>query len=247
LIDAFILRIRRGETPFYRKLRNLAKRLRSGTLPLPHFLYPALGIGFYIQQEGLALARRLFTFFCREPLFRGRCVSVGKRFCLARMPFVVGHTKIHIGDDVNFFGSVSITSGRMLDEPTLILKDRVDIGHNVSFVVNKQIVIEEDVNVAGGVCFMDSDSHPRDTLERIADLPPRIEEIKPVRVCRGAWIGRNSYILKGVTVGEGAIIGVNSVVVNDIPPYAVAMGNPARVVVKAMAKPIAQAGETPAS
>jgi acetyltransferase-like isoleucine patch superfamily enzyme len=38
--------------------------------------------------------------------------------------------------------------------------------------------------------------------------------------------------MKGVTVGEGAIIGVNSVVVNDIPPYCVAMGNPARVVVK---------------
>ena len=38
--------------------------------------------------------------------------------------------------------------------------------------------------------------------------------------------------MKGVTIGEGAIIGVNSVVVNDIPPYCVAMGNPARVVVK---------------
>lgn len=38
--------------------------------------------------------------------------------------------------------------------------------------------------------------------------------------------------MKGVTVGEGAIIGVNSVVVNDIPSYSVAMGNPARVVVK---------------
>jgi acetyltransferase-like isoleucine patch superfamily enzyme len=38
--------------------------------------------------------------------------------------------------------------------------------------------------------------------------------------------------MKGVTVGEGAIVGVNSVVVNDIPPYCVAMGNPARVVVK---------------
>ena len=56
--------------------------------------------------------------------------------------------------------------------------------------------------------------------------------MKPVHVCRYAWIGQNSFILKGVTIGEGAIVGVNSVVVTDIPPYSVAMGNPARVVVK---------------
>jgi acetyltransferase-like isoleucine patch superfamily enzyme len=79
---------------------------------------------------------------------------------------------------------------------------------------------------------MDSDAHPRDAMERIADLPPRPEEIKPVRICRRAWIGQNAFILKGVTIGEGAVVGVNSVVLADVPPYAVVMGNPARVVVK---------------
>ena len=246
MIEAFLLKIRRGETPFYRRLRNIAKRVRSSNLPLPRFVHPALRICFRVRQAVFAAGWWLLGYLYREPLFRSRCVSVGKRFRLSRIPFVVGHTKIYIGDDVNFFGSVSITSGRMFDQPTLIIKDRVDIGHCVSFVVNKEIVIEEDVNVAGGVCFMDSDAHPRDTMERIADLPPRLEEIKPVRVCRRAWIGRNSFILKGVTVGEGAVIGVNSVVVSDIPPYAVAMGNPARVVVKGAPKPAAQAGERPA-
>lgn len=247
MIQALILKIRRGETPFYRRLRDIAKGVRSSTLPLPRFLHPALGICFHVQQETLAAVRWLFSYFWCEPLFRGRCVAVGKRFSLGRMPYVVGHAKIYIGDDVNFFGKVDITSGRIFDEPTLILKDRVDIGHGVSFVVNKEIVIEEDVNVAGGVAFMDSDGHPRGLMERIADLPPKLEEVKPVRVCRGAWIGRNSLILKGVTVGEGAVIGVNSVVVSDIPPYAVAMGNPARVVMKGVPRPAAQAGGRPVS
>ncbi len=161
---------------------------------------------------------------------------MGKRFRLGRMPFVVGHAKIHIGDDVNFFGKVDIFSGRVFDAPKLVIKDRVDIGHNVVFVVNREIVIEEDVNVASGVRFMDSDAHPRDVQERIADLPPRPEEIKPVRICRNAWIGQNAFILKGVTIGEGAIVGVNSVVLTDVPPYSVAMGNPARVVIKGAAK-----------
>ncbi len=162
------------------------------------------------------------------------------------MPFVVGHATIIIGDDVNFFGKVDIFSGRQLDEPRLVLGNRVDIGHNVGFVVNKEIVIEDDVNVASGVRFMDSDAHPRETMARIADLPAPVDEIKPVRIGRYAWIGQHSFIMKGVTVGEGAIIGVNSVVVSDIPAYSVAMGNPARVVVKNINK-TAEPTSTPVS
>jgi acetyltransferase-like isoleucine patch superfamily enzyme len=43
------------------------------------------------------------------------------------------------------------------------------------------------------------------------------------------WIGAGVHILKGITIGEGAIIGANAVVTKDIPPYAIAVGNPARV------------------
>lgn len=242
MLGAFLLKIRRGETPFYHFLRETARTVRSSRLPVPRLFFPVLRLVFYLHQGIFRTATFLITFFYREPLFRARCESAGKRLRVSRMPFIVGHTHIHLGDDVNFFGKVDIFSGRMFDEPTLILKDRVDIGHNVVFVVNREIVIEEDVNVASGVRFMDSDAHPRDTMERIADLPPRPEEIKPVRVCRYAWIGQNAFILKGVTIGEGAIIGVNSVVVTDIPPYAVAMGNPARVVVKGNPKPVTTPG-----
>ena len=97
-------------------------------------------------------------------------------------------------------------------------------------MVNKEIVIEEDVHMATGVRVMDSDGHPRDTEERAAGLPPNPEEVKPVRVCKGAWIGQNTFIMKGVTIGEGAVVGVNSVVLTDVPAFCTAMGNPARVV-----------------
>jgi virginiamycin A acetyltransferase len=43
------------------------------------------------------------------------------------------------------------------------------------------------------------------------------------------WIGHKATILPGVTIGDGAIVGAESVVVGDIPPYAIAGGNPARV------------------
>ncbi|HEY7211065.1 MAG TPA: acyltransferase [Bryobacteraceae bacterium] len=237
MIEKLILNVKRGETPFYRLLRGIAKGLISSTLPLPRFLHPLLRFIFNLQSALAGFFRWAFTYFYREPIFRGRCESVGKRFQLTRLPFIIGHARIYIGDDVNFFGKVDLISGRIFDEPKLIIHNRVDIGHNVGFLVNKEIVIEDDVNVASGVRFMDSDAHPRDAADRIADLPPKPEEIKPVRICRNAWIGQNSFILKGVTVGEGAVVGVNSVVVTDVPPYSVVMGNPARVVVKNLARP----------
>jgi acetyltransferase-like isoleucine patch superfamily enzyme len=241
VISEFLLKVRRAETPFYRRLKNVAHTMRSARMPLPQFVHPALRLAYYTQH---GVKHTFFWFwnrFYREPLFRGRCASMGKSFSLYRLPFILGHAEIHIGDDVTFYGQVDIFSGRLFDHPKLIIGDRVELGHGVSFAVNKEVVIEDDVNISSGVRIMDTDSHPRDAEARIADLPPFLDEIKPVRIGRYAWIGERTYIMKGVTVGEGAIIGVNSVVVTDIPAYSIAMGNPARVVLKGGLKPAMRA------
>jgi len=51
-----------------------------------------------------------------------------------------------------------------------------------------------------------------------------------VAIGDNVWIGSNSCIMPGVTIGRGAIIGANAVVTKDVPPYALAAGNPARVI-----------------
>lgn len=232
MIESFLLRVKRGENRFYRAVRRLGKGAMQTRLPLPRFLFPLFRLLYHLHFSVLYGVRWGLNFFYREPLFRSRCVTIGKNFHMWLMPDITGHPRISIGEGVNFFGHVSITSGRIFDEPKLIIGDRVDVGHNVAFVVNNEIVIENDVKIASGVRFMDTDAHPRDTAERIANRMPPPDEVKPVRISKYSWIGQNAFILKGVTVGEGAIIGVNSVVVTDIPAYTVAMGNPARVVVK---------------
>lgn len=53
---------------------------------------------------------------------------------------------------------------------------------------------------------------------------------KTLIIGHDVWIGCNSTILRGVTIGNGAIIGANSLVKHDVPPYSIVVGNPARVI-----------------
>ena len=56
------------------------------------------------------------------------------------------------------------------------------------------------------------------------------QETVPISIGKDVWICRGSVILKGVTIGDGAVVGANSVVTHDVPPGAVVAGAPARVV-----------------
>jgi len=63
---------------------------------------------------------------------------------------------------------------------------------------------------------------------------------RPVRVGHDSWIGHAAVIMKGVTVGTGAIVATNSVVTKDVPPYAVVAGTPARIVKWRHPQPVAE-------
>jgi acetyltransferase-like isoleucine patch superfamily enzyme len=67
----------------------------------------------------------------------------------------------------------------------------------------------------------DQHSHIKDA---VLDRP------KPTKIGNDCWIGTGVYIRNGVTIGDGAVIGARSVVTKDIPPYAIAVGSPARVI-----------------
>ena len=231
-VEKFTLQLRRGEGRFFGALLRTLKYLMHANLPVPPLLRPAFRMLYEFHFAVKHGFRWLYNFLYCEPAFRCRCTKVGRNLHVWLMPDVSSHTRIYIGDNVNIFGHMGILSGRIFDDPTLFIGNNVDIGHNVVFTINKSVTIEDHVNIASNVFILDNDAHPRDPYLRASKHPPSPDEIKPVRICKYAWIGQGSYIMKGVTIGEGAIIGANSVVLNDIPAFSVAIGNPARVIVK---------------
>jgi acetyltransferase-like isoleucine patch superfamily enzyme len=111
---------------------------------------------------------------------------------------------------------------------------------NASLVCSERIQIGSRVMIAGGVTIADSDFHPLAPAARLADTVahspvgdrarrPRIET-RPVRIEDDVWIGYNATILKGVTVGAGALVGPGALVLRDVPPGVEVAGNPAVVV-----------------
>jgi acetyltransferase-like isoleucine patch superfamily enzyme len=119
----------------------------------------------------------------------------------------------------------------------VIIGARTFIGRS-TLVAAERIVIGDDVLISSGCHIVDHDSHSIVWEERAQDVTDwgmgrknwvhvRVE---PVIVRAKAWIGIRAMILRGVTVGEGAIVGGGSVVTRDVPPFTIVAGNPARVI-----------------
>jgi acetyltransferase-like isoleucine patch superfamily enzyme len=104
----------------------------------------------------------------------------------------------------------------------------------------KKISIGDRVLIAHDVNIHDNISHPLDSFERHKDQLYVIEKggfqpannlnEKEIVIEDDVWIGFNTTILKGVTIGKGAIIGACTVITKDVPAYAVVVGNPPRIV-----------------
>jgi acetyltransferase-like isoleucine patch superfamily enzyme len=120
---------------------------------------------------------------------------------------------------------------------SVAIGDRSYIGAS-HIVCHSAVTIGADVIISWGVTIVDHDSHSVHWNLRKSDVEQwhrgmkswEHVPVRPVVICDKVWIGFGASILKGVTVGEGAVIAACAVVTRDVPPYAVVAGNPARVV-----------------
>lgn len=136
----------------------------------------------------------------RDEIIRSLLGSCGERFHI-NQPFRCDYgCNIHVGE--NFMANFNLT---ILDEAEVTIGDNAFIGPNVSIFT---------------AC------HPLDAPRRDRN----IQWAKSVRIGNSVWIGGDTTILPGVTIGNNTVIGAGSVVTKDIPDNVVAAGNPARVI-----------------
>ena len=142
--------------------------------------------------------------------------------------------------DVGPHGKVRIGAYAMLNPAWIICDAAIEIG--------------EYALISWNVVLMDTYRVPHDRWQRRLALdqaarnrPRRLDGCAapcPIRIERNVWIGFDSCVLPGVTIGEGSVIGARSVVVFDIPQFTVAAGNPARIIRKFTREEIEHGNDT---
>lgn len=135
------------------------------------------------------------------------------------------------------------------DSGVIKIGKRTFINAGTNIISINEIEIGDDVTIGWNIYIYDHDSHSLDYRFRKDDIERQREDFyanrnfifskdwstvksAPVKICNKVWIGFNAIILKGVTIGEGAIVAAGAVVTKDIPAWTVVAGNPATIVKK---------------
>jgi acetyltransferase-like isoleucine patch superfamily enzyme len=154
----------------------------------------------------------------------------GRRMVLDGMVFLGGGVKLQIGRRARLrFGRwVWIGHGTKIrcHEGEVSIGDKTVLGQECTISAYQRVSIGEQCIVADRVMLIDFD-HNVAEVER----PIRVQGIykRDVRVGNNVWIGYGAQILRGVSVGDNAIVGASAVVTKDVPANAVVAGSPARV------------------
>jgi len=113
------------------------------------------------------------------------------------------------------------------------------IGESARIWSSKKISIGDRVLVSHGVNIFDSLTHPLSASKRHEQFKEIVTNGHPSEIDLGerevsieddVWLGANSMILRGVTLGKGCVVGAGAVVTKDVPAYTVVAGNPASMI-----------------
>lgn len=155
----------------------------------------------------------------------GRNVYIQSGVSFVRPEYISIGDHVTIGKHTDLYvHPPSSSSKRFLIE----IGNHVHIGSYNILGARHGIVLEDYVLIGPHVMIGDHGHR----YEQI-DLPIKSQGVTqggPIRIEEGCWIGANVFILPKVTIGRHSVIGANSVVNRDVPPYSVAVGVPARVV-----------------
>jgi maltose O-acetyltransferase len=131
--------------------------------------------------------------------------------------------KLIIHDKVFISSDFGVTRFRVNKGATLEIGEYTGLTYGCIIEANSTIKIGRNALIGFESVIIDSDYHG---IEDRNDIPAP----QPITIEDNVWVGARCMILKGVTIGEGSVIGAGSLVTKSIPPRSLAVGSPARVI-----------------
>lgn len=162
----------------------------------------------------------------------GKGSFIGRRFTLHKTP----STAIVFGDKVRFGSDLRVSCYETGDNdvsPEVTIENGVYAGTNISILTASKVWIKQDALLASYIHIL-GENHSIDPELQVRYGNQPLTSF-PVVIGKGCWIGQNVTILSkpgGISIGDKSVIGAGSVVTKDIPPYCIAVGNPAKVIKK---------------
>lgn len=163
--------------------------------------------------------------------------SIGKNFVVKWGVSVREPQYIDIGNNVEIYSNVSLETWNSYGGCATGYTPEMIIGDNVCITKNSYISCMNKVVIGAGCLlgqntFITDNFHGQNKIEEL-EIPPvkrKLYSKGGVVLGRNVWTGRNVCIMPGVTIGDNAIIGANSVVTHDVPNNCVVAGIPARII-----------------
>ena len=173
--------------------------------------------------------------------FITRKIKSCKKLNIALFPYLRGLSYVKIGN--NFTAGpgfrLEVTEDRKNRDYKVEIGDNVVLNDHVHIGCANRVMIGNNVLIASKVYITDHNHGYYDAIHKdkheSPDTPPlkrRLTEDGFVEIGENVWIGELVSILPYTKIGKGSIIGANSVVKGDIPPFSIAVGNPAKVIKK---------------
>ncbi len=161
-------------------------------------------------------------------LYKSSFMYFGRKSTIC-FPFQVDGAKyIHIDDKVHIHRDCWLLALKNQEyNPELKIDHDTYIGRFAHIVCVEKLVIHSNVLISDKVYISDNLHSYKDTKTPIKDQP--IISQGKVEIGQNTWIGENVSVI-GASVGKHCVIGANSVVVDDIPDYSIAVGSPAKVI-----------------
>lgn len=174
---------------------------------------------------------KLYLHKLKKAFLRRYNKNISKKTYLAPGVQFLGLKNIMIGENCTI-GENSLFTVNNRDDETIKLKigSNTYMGRNSFFTVGKKIEIGEYCIIGNSCSFIGSDHQFNTPLKPYA--LSGATNYKVIKLGPNCWLGNDVTIVGNITIGHGSIIGAGSVVTKDIPPFSIAVGNPAKVIKK---------------